>query len=300
MKNVLKWIGIILGSLVGLIFVAALVLFLIGNFRIEKTYSFPPSNLVIPTDAASIANGKHRAETLCVGCHGENLGGVDKWFNVGPLGTIDSANLTAGEGGVGKEYTSDEDYVLAMRHGIDPEGKPIYMPAVQATSHLSDQDLASIIAYLKTVPLVDHKTNGHQFTPLAKMMLALGLLGKLPVEAVSHDTNVAAPKAEVSQAYGEYLVNAHDCRVCHGQNLAGGRHPDPSKNVLVPNITPGGEPGFWTEEQFLTAIHTGVTPSGHQLNADLMPWNIYNRLTDGELKAIWLYLHSLPKLDTKK
>ncbi len=251
MKKFFKWLGIVLGSLVGLVLVAGATLYLIGNSRANKTYGFPPSNLVIPTDEASIAYGKHRVETLCADCHGADLSGINNWFNVPPLGSIDSANLTAGEGGIGSTFT-DEDYVKALRHGIDQNGKPIYMPAVLATSHLSDQDLASIIAYLKTVPPVDHKTNGHQFKPLAKILFVAGALPPFPVEIVSHETSVTAPAAGASVEYGKYLVDINDCRTCHGQNLAGGKFPDPSVTAKVPNITPGGEPGYWTEEQYFT------------------------------------------------
>ncbi|HVN16990.1 MAG TPA: cytochrome c [Anaerolineales bacterium] len=296
MKKVLKWIGIVLGSLIGLALIVLASLYFIGNARLNKTYSFPPSNLVIPTDAASIAKGQHRAETLCVGCHGSDLSGITGWFNAPPLGTIDSANLTSGEGGVGREFTSDEDYVRAIRHGIDPEGKPIYMPAVLATSQLSDEDLAAIIAYIKSLPPVDHKTNGHQFKPLANILLAAGVLGKLPVEAVSHQTHVTAPQAGVSVEYGQYLVNVNDCRTCHGEQLSGGKYPDPTLNVITPNLTPGGEVGFWSEDQFIQTIRTGMTPGGHQLNPKLMPWQDYGRMTDDELKAIYMYLQSLPKL----
>ena len=87
MKKVFKWIGIGLGSLVGLILLVALVLFFIGNARLNKTYDFPPSNLTLPTDAASLEFGKHRAEVLCAGCHGADLSGIENWFNAGPLGS---------------------------------------------------------------------------------------------------------------------------------------------------------------------------------------------------------------------
>ena len=299
MKKFFKWVGIVLGSLVGLILVAGVTMYAIGNYRLNKNYSFPPSNLVIPTDEASIAYGRHRVETLCADCHDTDLGGVDNWFSMDPLGIIDSANLTSGEGGVGSTFT-DEDYVMALRHGINPQGKPIFMPAVVSTSHLSDQDLASIIAYIKTLPPVDHKTNGVQFKPLAKILIAAGVFGKLPVEEVDHEVSVAAPEAGVNVAYGEYLVNINECRTCHGQNLTGGKHPDPNVTVKVPNITPGGEPGFWTEEQFFTTIRTGVAPSGHQLDPIIMPWSTYKLMTDDELKAIWLYLQSQPKLGTNQ
>jgi len=297
MKKAFKWIGIVLGSLVGLLLVLAGALYWMGNSRFNKTYDFPPSNITIPTDAASIEFGRHRAESLCEGCHGKDLGGIENWFDGGPLGTVDSANLTAGAGGVGQEFTSDEDYVRAIRHGIDPEGKPLFMPAVASTSHLSDQDLGSIIAYVKTVPPVDHKTNGHRFKPLAKILLAAGQLGQLPVEAVPHDIRVTAPEAGVTPEYGEYLVNTNDCRICHGPNLNGGPFPDPTKIKISPNLTPGGEIAFWTEEQFINTIRTGTTPSGHDLDPEFMPWKNYRLLYDDELKAIWSYLQSLPKLD---
>jgi cytochrome c553 len=296
MQKILKWIGLVLGSALGLIILAALVLFVIGQMRFSKVYDFPPSNLTLPTDAASLEYGKHRAETLCQGCHGADLGGINNWFSAAPLGTIDSANLTSGVGGIGGEFTT-EDYVRAIRHGIDRDGKPLFMPAVTSTAYLSDEDLAAIIAYLKTIPPVDHKTNGKHFTPLASVLLAAGQLGKLPVEAVSHDIHVSAPARGVTIDYGKYLMDTNDCRTCHGQELAGGKFPDPTIPIITPNLTPGSELGFWTEEQFMNAIRTGTTPSGHNLDPEHMPWQVYKLFTDDELKAIWMYLQSLPKLE---
>lgn len=295
MKKVFKWIGIVLGALIGLILVAGIMLYFMGTARLNKTYDFAPSNLVIPTDAESIAYGQHRAEALCQGCHGKDLSGIENWFNAGPLGSIDSANLTAGEGGFGKE-ASDEDFVRAIRHGIDPQGKPIFMPAVVSTAHLSDDDLGAIIAYVKSVPPVDHITTGQHFKPLAKILLAAGMLGKLPVESVSHATQVSAPERAVSKAYGEYLVTTNDCHVCHGPNLNGGPYPDPTITKISPNLTPGGELGLWTEAQFIETIRTGTTPGGHNLDPQFMPWQDYKNFYDDELKAIWVYLQSLPKL----
>ena len=295
MKKVLKWVGIVLGSLIGLIVVLSVVLYFVGNARLNKKYEVPPSNITIPSDSASIEFGKHRAEVLCEGCHGTDLSGDDNWFNAPPLGTIGSANLTSGQGGVGGEFTT-EDFVRAIRHGIDREGKPIFMLAVVSTAHLSDEDLGAIIAYVKTVPPVDHTVKARHFTPLAKILLAAGMLGKLPAESVSHDIHVSAPARGETADYGEYLVNTNDCRVCHGQNLNGGQYPDPTIKKISPNLTPGGELGFWTEEQFMNTIRTGKTPGGHELNPDLMPWKYYRLFNDDELKAIWLYLQSLPKL----
>jgi mono/diheme cytochrome c family protein len=296
MKKIFKWIGIALGSLVGLILVAAVILYFVGNSHLTKTYDFPPSGIVAPTDAASIEYGRYRVETLCIGCHGADLGGVVGWTVVDSLATIDSANLTSGEGGIGQEFTTDEDYVRAIRHGIDPEGRPIYMPAVVAYQSISDEDLGAMIAYLKTVPPVDRKTNGSHFTALGRIIFAAGMFGNLPVEEVSHRDHVTAPAAGVTVEYGEYLVAIGDCRACHGQELAGGSYPDPAVTAPVPNLTPGGELGAWTEAQFITTMRTGVTPFGYQINRKLMPVEEVGALTDDELKAIWLYLTSLPRM----
>jgi len=295
MNRVLRITGLVLGSLLGIVLLAGLVLYLIGNARLNKVYDFPASNIEVPEDGASLEYGKHRVQILCQGCHGEDLSGIDNWFNAGPLGTIDTANLTAGAGGVGKVFTA-EDFVRAIRHGIGRDGKAIFMTAVPSTAHLSDEDLGAIIAYLKTIPPVDHQLDGEQFTPLAKILLAAGVLAKLPVEAVSHEVNVTAPEKAASVEYGEYIVNTNDCRICHGPELNGGPFPDPTITKISPNLTPGGELGFWSEEDFINVIRTGVTPSGHQLDPQFMPWPSYSKFYDEELQAIWLYLESLPKL----
>jgi hypothetical protein len=143
---------------------------------------------------------------------------------------------------------------------------------------------------------VDHQTKGERFTPLAKIMLAAGMLGKLPAEAVSHVVHVTAPEKAATAEYGEYIVNTNDCRICHGPELNGGPFPDPTITKISPNLTPGGEPGFWSEEDFINVIRTGVTPSGHPLDPEFMPWPSYSKFYDEELQAIWLYLQSLPKL----
>jgi len=268
---------------------------MMGNAHFNKTYDFPPSNLTIPTNAESIAAGQHLAETLCETCHSSDLSGINNWFDGGSLGTIDSANLTSGEGGVGKDFT-DEDFVRAIRHGIDPQGKPTFMPAVVSTAHLSDEDLAAVIAYVKSVPPVDHVTYGKQLKPLAKSMLALRVIIPLPAEVVSHEVHVTAPPRAVTAEYGSYIVDTHDCHICHGQTMNGNKYPDPTKNIITPNLTPSGDLSTWTEASFINTIRTGVTPHGHQLT-DIMPWKDFRHMTDDELKAVWAYLQSLPPMD---
>lgn len=293
MTKIFKWIGIVLGSLIGLLLALAVVFLVLGTLRLNKTYEFTADNVVIPTDEASIERGRHIAETACASCHGEDLGGEDGWFMVEGVGEIDSANLTKGPGGVGSVYLSDQDYVRAIRHGIDSEGKPIFMPAVLAYQHMSDEDLGAVIAYLKSVPPVDRVTEG-SFDLMGRIMLGAGLFGKLPVEEVNHAAKVTAPEAGVTVEYGGYLAALGDCSSCHGVNYAGGAYPDPAVIFPVPNITPAGNISAWTEEEFITAMRSGVTPDGRSLVPALMPFGAAGKMSDDELKAIYLFLKSLP------
>jgi mono/diheme cytochrome c family protein len=105
------------------------------------------------------------------------------------------------------------------------------------------------------------------------------------------------PTVAVTKEYGDYLVRLAGCRQCHGQQLSGGKVDDPTSNLLGPNLTPGGELAAWSAADFITTIRTGVTPAQHTLN-DMMPWKTYGKMSDDELKAVFLYLQSLPKLAT--
>ena len=85
-------------------------------------------------------------------------------------------------------------------------------------------------------------------------------LANCPQSSVSHEVHVTAPARAATAAYGEYLVNTNDCHICHGQQLNGGPFPDPTIKKISPNLTPGGELGFWTEEQFINTISNGKDP----------------------------------------
>ena len=298
MKKIFKWIGIVLGSLVGLVLVLGFIYYLNGNSQLNKIYNFPTNNIAVPTDAISMARGRHLTQMLCTGCHAGDLSGVTNWFPPGPFGSIDSANLTTGNGGIGLEFTTVDDYVNSIRHGVDPDGKPIYMPAVVAFSSMSDEDLGAIITYLKTIPPVDHQTNGQNFSVLGKVLIGAGLFGKLPVEDVNHSEHVQSPTEGVTIEYGQYLVNIADCKACHGQQLVGGPSPDPSVKILAPDLTQGGELATWLEQDFIATMRTGITPEGHILNFKYMPWKEIGQASDDELKAMFMYLQSLPELES--
>lgn len=41
-------------------------------------------------------------------------------------------------------------------------------------------------------------------------------------------------------------------------------------------------------------MRTGLTPDGRELDTNFMPWESFGNFHDDELKAVWLYLSSLP------
>jgi cytochrome c553 len=299
MKKILKWIGIGLGSLVALLVVAAVVLYILGSNRLNKHYDIQPEAIAIPTGEAAIARGRHLVEalTFCKGCHGEQLEG-DIFEDEPMIATFYAPNLTSGQGGIGASY-SDADYVSAIRHGVDPQGRGLFIMHSDVYHNLSQQDLGAMIAYLKSVPPVDNELPEPKIKPLGRIMVALGVfdseaLPLIPAEKIDHQAPfVEMPQQSASAEYGAYLMSITLCHMCHGPQLAGGTPLEPGMPA-GPNITPSGELEDWSEADFIQTMRTGVSPDGDKLNADFMPWDVYSNMTDEELESLWLYLQSLP------
>ena len=102
-RKILKWLGIVLGSLIGLLLLAFAVLYVTGTVKWNKlhgTYDVPIETVLIPTDQDSIARGEHVASIhMCGYCHTDSLSGQSE--TVPGLITLTFPNLTTGRGGVG-------------------------------------------------------------------------------------------------------------------------------------------------------------------------------------------------------
>jgi mono/diheme cytochrome c family protein len=297
MKQALKWITIGLGSLLIIVVTAALVLYSLGRSRLNQTHDVTVAAIPIDNSAETLERGKHLVEAVvaCGECHGEGLRGR-AFFDEPAIGTVVSANLTSGEGGIAGVY-SDEDWIRAIRHGIDPAGKPMLVMPSQHFKNMSTADLAAVIAYLKTAPPVDNVPPATELTPLTYILIALGQFdNNIPAEYIDHNASGSeAPPEGTTQAYGDYLVSIATCRECHGKELSSGQ-AGPGEPI-GPNLTPSGELGSWSQADFFQLMRTGQTPTGRQINA-FMPWRYYRQMTDVELEAIWLYLQSLEPAQT--
>lgn len=295
----MKMIGRMIGVAMFLLALLWGVLYGLTESRLQQSYDVQVGSLTIPSSEAALAEGQRLFQARsCNDCHGDNLSGKifihdDSFWGMGVLA---GSNLTRGAGGVGNEYQV-EDWARAIRHGVDLDGSPlIFMPSHEYYP-LNDEQLALLIAYIQSVPPIDH-------TPPFSLGLGMrwaflnGKVPLLPAENIDHQ----APRPEVIPAavsveYGEYLAST--CFGCHGNHLAGQTVPGaPASLPLASNLTPhlGSGLGHWTEQDFIRAMREGIRPDGSKLNT-FMPWKNFSAMTDLELSALWLYMQSLPALE---
>lgn len=278
-----------------LVLLALALIFIASTVRWSRDYEnvdVPIDAIPIPDSEAAISHGEHIATThYCGYCHGGNLAG-GFLVNEAALAVIPAPNLTAGLGGVGAA-NEDDDWIRAIRHGVGYDDRGLIGMPSRVWYQMSDEDLGALIAYLKTIPPVDNELPERRIGPLFRLMLALGQAPPSESSLIDHDSpRPPTPERGVTIDYGEYL--ARSCTACHGPDMAGGttRTLD-GELVTALNLTRGGELAGWTQADFITALRTGVTPGGRRLS-DEMPWAYVGQMTDDELKAIWLYLQSLP------
>jgi mono/diheme cytochrome c family protein len=289
-RKILKWTGAILGG-VALIATAIYVYMSVSmKNRMNKEYPFKKETIEIPMDSGSIARGKHLVAIKgCQDCHGARLEGKIMHED-GAIGRLVASNLTHGTGGLPSNYEVS-DWLTALRHGVNQDGKPlIFMPSHETTL-LSQQDMAALIAYCRQVPDVDNVLPGNEIGPVAVVMSFLGKMPLLPVEKIDHEKPMIV-RADTSDgvAQGKYL--AVSCTGCHRENLKGGEPVAPGFPP-VPNITASGHIGKWTREQFIKTLTTGQTPEGHTLKNEDMPWKMTAQYTHTELSSLYQYLQSI-------
>jgi len=295
MRKFFKWLGIIVLSLIIIAVVAALILANKYNKMAAKTYEANVPDIVIPTDSASLARGAGIAASLCTTCHGGDFAGT-AFFDVPKIAVVPAPNITSG--GRTKTYT-DKDWIRTVRYGVKPDSHGVFIMPSKTMGMMSDSDLGSLIAYLKTVPASDKTWPDPKFTFMSKIMAGAGLFGTLYEAEIIDLTDATLktnPEPGPTVEYGLYTVNYHGCKSCHGETLNGFKGPDP---VSPPgsNITPGGNIGKWSLDQFKETLRSGTTPEGKKLDPEFMPWSALGLMTDMELEAVYNYLKSVPAMD---
>jgi mono/diheme cytochrome c family protein len=212
------------------------------------------------------------------------------------LGTVVAPNITPDkETGIGN--WTDDEIARAIREGVSRDGHALFpiMP-YENFREMSDEDLASVVVYLRTIPAVRNVLPRTSLDfPLSRIVNTM----PQPVEGA-----VPEPAAE---SRGAYLVKMAECQSCHsaavqgapvpGLTFAGGFEFKPvgwqGPPVFSANITPDASGiAHYDEALFDQVLRTGRLP-GRQLSG-IMPYAHLSRLSPDDMKAIFAFIKSQP------
>jgi mono/diheme cytochrome c family protein len=290
-------------------------------------YSCDQSNATVKTsmagvagfksnENASIERGKYLAWHVagCMDCHSqrdftkfsgpvipgtEGMGGERFGPEVGLPGNVYGRNITPA--GIGT--WSDDDLIKAITRGISKNGDTLFpiMPYL-AYAKMNRGDLTDIVKYIRSLKPIENKVPARElFIPIS-----MAIPPQLPNPDIDKNEK---PSGKDRVKYGEYLFSMASCSDCHTPRnrgvpdftrVAGGgnvfRHENFSVNI--PNITPDTSGiGLWTEKMFLQKFKANAADD--YVNRDpgkfnsFMPWSLFGKMKDEDLKAIYAYLKTL-------
>ena len=303
-----KWFLIVLVSLAILLAIA--VTLTIGWRPFLGPRARPLTNRTFERTPQRVERGRYIANALsgCAYCHTPHdwtdpatpmIAGKEGAGEMLPYadlpGRIVASNLTPDpETGAGR--WTDDQMARAIREGIGHDGRALFpiMPYAHYRN-MSDEDLASIVVYLRSLPPVPNEL------PATEIIFPVKYLIR------SAPQPITSPVADVGSSdqlqYGAHLADQAGCIDCHtpqvrGQNVpgmefAGGfAFTGPWGSVASANITPDatGIP-YYDESLFLSVIRTGQVKA--RKLSPIMPVMIYKNMTDDDLKAIYAYLRTL-------
>ena len=287
-KKLLKWSAGLLGLLVLAVGCLVALAWWRSNSALDQHY--PPVQAQVDWAGGDLQRGEYLVRTRgCADCHGHDLaGGVV--IDAPPFGQLVASNLTPA--GVGADYYQ-KHLINVLRGGLDRNGQSlIFMPSHDYMS-MTDAEVADMAAYLSTIPAAENPAlPPMNVGPLPRV---LWFFGAFPLVSREHmDLSLEPAQSivvEASADYGAHVVSM--CKGCHGGQLAGLTSPVAPDTPNPANLTPTGSMANWSEQDFFTAMREGRRPDGSQIN-EFMPWKTVSQMSDVEIRAIWLYLRTLP------
>jgi len=252
----------------------------------------------------SAARGEYLVEGLmgCGNCHTpigasgfimeQNLGGrlvedIDAFTAYAPNITPYSRIVT----------WSDAELSKAIREGIRPDGSIIGPPMPFASyRYLSDNDLASVVMYLRSVPEVINSV------PKSKYRIPLPPAYGPPLIQVNEPMN------DISAQHGEYIAMAAHCMECHSPmgpkgvdwknsfGKGGMEFHGPWGVSVSSNIT-NHRDGLadYSDQEIKVMVTQGKRPDGSDMLPP-MPYSYLSKMNPVDLEALVLYLRQLPAL----
>jgi cytochrome c553 len=289
MGKILRGMVLGLGSFLLFTALAGIILSILGGKQADRRYTVPAELLIqaVSDDPALIARGEHLAAILsCKECHGEALAGriiVDE-----PPFRAVAGNLTPGLGGIGAGF-EPADWDRSIRYGVLPDGRAVNPGMPSSLFHsLGDEDALALISYLSQLAPVFNELPSSELRFMGKLLVGAFVYDytESAVDPATPRRNPPPPGADAS--YGAYLASV-SCVDCHGEDLRGGPHPNPT-GPLCSDLAYAAGLG---REDFNAAMRSGRTPDGRQLEVKYMPWRAYSSLNDLELAALQAHLREL-------
>lgn len=274
----------------GLVVVAGLVgagfssIYLGSEWQLRATPDTPVFTQEIPTDSGSIERGRHIARTRgCFGCHGQQLEGsvfTDEWV------WVDRAvapNLAVHA----KEY-SPTVLERAVRRGVGHDGRALWSMPSYNWVHLSDSDVAALIAFLRSAPAVESELPRGRLGWRARRLIATGEEGHMADWAAEVPALLLTSGDDPMLSRGEYLAMTA-CNECHGLDLRG--------TNVEPDIAPPdlAVVAAYSWEEFNRLMDMGLPRDGRE-SLGLMTMVARDRFayfTPEEREALYAFLRTL-------
>lgn len=203
---------------------------------------------------------------------------------------------------------SDDEIMRAIRDGIAQDGH-LLIPMMPFTSYqyMSDEDLRSVVAFLRSVPPVKNKVDRsvNDLPFMAGFMLNRGVAHHLPAK----DVTAPPPPSRGGEQnkYGEYIARLGHCWECHSDKsgrgpdeewmFGGGQRLAPNNigAVYIRNLTPDPETGLgrYTAAQIKQSLRDGKRLDGKPMAP---PMSLFiphiSGLTDEDMDALVSYLRA--------
>jgi mono/diheme cytochrome c family protein len=280
-RRLAHWIGIAVAAAAALGIVAYGVVYALSEHILGRIYKVPTVAVPIPTEPADIIEG-HRLALVhgCFNdCHGSR-GEGRVMFDQPAIARIVAPNLTSAV----RSY-SDVQLVAIIRRGVRPGGRSVLAMPSEAFVTLTDAELGRILAYMKSLPVIEGPGPSVSLGPVGRIGV---VAGKLRTAAQLITEDVAPTEATNEEATrGRYLAQT-TCAPCHGSDLRGASNPEftsPSLEVVA----------AYSPEAFTELLRKGMALGGRELPV-MSPRARQNLsyLTDAEITALYDYLHALP------
>lgn len=269
----MRWIVRGLIALVAVLLLALVVIYGGSEWVIRKGHAVPLTEVAIPADPASVAEGARMARLAsCRDCHRANgEGGV--LFEDPMLGRIAPPPLARVAATM-----SDAELVRAIRHGVRKDGSSLFIMPTHALGYLSDQDVGRIVAWIRTLkPGPGDSQATMSYGPIGR---ALILAGKLPAMASSAKVSEPTRPADM----GRYVVD-FACTACHKLHQDGTMEDGSTRVPALAPIVAAYDPA-----RLRKLLRTGVgTKPDHGVMSKVARESFFV-LTDPEIDAIQAYL----------